>query len=141
MKAGQLAMAVAVAAVLYILVPTLAYPAFYAFLSPYFGCTPLGNGEALFTSQALIQPQVSGLCKGSAVYEGLLIYFSVITLLLSIGLFFANRAMPVLVIGVMLPNIYFAVAGLFGMVFEGLAINIVSIIIIIAGIGGVYYYA
>ena len=138
---GQISMAVAVAAVLYILVPTLAYPAFYAFISPHFGCTPIGNAASLFTSQALIQPEVSGLCTGNSVYWGLLAYFAAITAVLSAGLFFANKSMPVIVIGVLLPDIYFAIAGLAGLVYEGLVINMIGVVIILIGIGGVYYYA
>ena len=136
MSRSSLLLGITLAVVLYVVLPLIIFPVFYAFLSPAFGCSPIGDESNLFSLQVFQAPQIEATCpQNSNIYWGLLVYLLIITILLGILLFKVNVGLPVVLIGAIIPSFYFVVYGL-GYVqgYDSTSINIISLFIILIGV-------
>lgn len=125
------------AVTLFVIIPAVLFPAFYLLVSPSLGCTPVGNAQNLFSTQAFQGPQVEATCPphDPGVYLAILIYVTMIAVVMSISIFSINKGSVLIIAGAFLPSIYFGSAGA-GMIPQGgqQLINMIGIIMIVIGV-------
>lgn len=131
----NLFIAVGVAFLLIILIPTVIFPIFYMVFSQYLGCQPVGNANLLFTFNVFNRPQVSAICPpNSQIYEGMLVYTVLLITIIGYILSRVSKYLPLLVIGAFLPSLYFILQKTVNVnLFNYQVIDIISILIMIIG--------
>ncbi len=98
---------IGVAFMLYFVLYYFLLPVFWIYISPLFGCSPIGNASNLFSIYVFSSPPVVATCPFHSEYAliGLLLYLLVILSAFSIFVSYVKKSYIVIALGIFLPEI------------------------------------
>ncbi len=101
--------ALGLAFVLVILIPSVVYPLFYVLFSSYLGCSSIGSINSMFSFNLFSKPSVSVVCPSNSnnIYIGLLIYTLILVVVISLFMARIDGYISLVVIGAFFPSLIF----------------------------------